>query len=76
MKDKIITCIQCNEPFIFTAEEQNRYHARGFDEPIRCPNCRKKKSKETNINQSWKDQGRKKHRRHKNRKNFNEESLE
>lgn len=67
MEDKTITCIQCNELFVFTAEEHQRYLARGFDEPMRCPDCRRKKSKEINANQPWKDKGRKKHRHHKNR---------
>ena len=61
MQDKIINCIQCNEPFLFSAEESKRFLSLGFDEPSRCPYCRRKKSKNTNSEASWKDKGRKKH---------------
>ena len=47
VKDKIITCIQCESPFVLTAAEQAQLFARGFGIPKRCPNCRKKKSKMT-----------------------------
>ena len=73
MKDKIMTCIQCNEPFVFTAEERKRNGARGFDEPRRCPDCRKKKSKDTPSNQPWKDKGRKRHGHKKSRDDSGED---
>jgi hypothetical protein len=72
MQDKIISCIQCNESFVFSAEESNRFSALGFDEPTRCPECRKKKSKGTKSEDSWKDKGRKKNSRRKNREHFND----
>ena len=38
-----ITCFQCATEFEFTVDEQLRYQNRNFDEPRRCPDCRKKK---------------------------------
>ena len=45
VKDKIITCIQCENSFFLTAADQERLFERGFGIPKRCPDCRKKKSK-------------------------------
>lgn len=48
MKDKTINCIQCDNPFLLSAAEQERLAVRGFAEPKRCPECRRKKSKNVN----------------------------
>jgi hypothetical protein len=45
MKDRIITCVQCEMAFVFSVAEQLRFFAAGFDAPRRCPQCRKKKTK-------------------------------
>jgi DNA replicative helicase MCM subunit Mcm2 (Cdc46/Mcm family) len=45
MENKVITCIQCQEDFEFTVEEQEKLKRRGFDAPLRCPQCRKHKSR-------------------------------
>ena len=45
MEDMLITCIQCENEFRFSIEEQQKYQLLGFDEPQRCPDCRKNKSK-------------------------------
>ncbi|MDD4391335.1 MAG: zinc-ribbon domain containing protein [Desulfobacterales bacterium] len=45
MEEKVLICIQCNNPFVFSLEEQNEFYAKGFDEPRRCPACRKNKSR-------------------------------
>jgi hypothetical protein len=45
MGDMTITCIQCEQPFLFTVAEQERFLAMGFDTPRRCPECREKKVK-------------------------------
>ena len=74
MQDKIITCIQCNSPFVFSADESSRFSVLGFDEPTRCPECRKKKSKGKKNEDSWKDKGRKKNSRRKNRGYFDDHS--
>ena len=39
--DKTLTCNECNEPFVYTAGEQEFYSSVGFGEgPARCPQCR------------------------------------
>lgn len=43
MENKTITCIQCEREFEFTVNDQLRYEKMNFDEPRRCPDCRKKK---------------------------------
>lgn len=50
VKDRMIQCIQCGKPFVFTAAEQERFLSRGFDAPRRCCDCRKKKAKLGNGN--------------------------
>ena len=39
--DRTLTCVECNQSFVFTADDQ-QYHAdKGYtNEPKRCPNCR------------------------------------
>lgn len=40
--DKQMTCVDCHQPFVFTAGEQRWYQEKGFErEPRRCPDCRK-----------------------------------
>jgi CxxC-x17-CxxC domain-containing protein len=38
--DKTLTCIDCNQEFMFTASEQQFYADRQFSEPRRCSSCR------------------------------------
>lgn len=39
--DKTIACVNCGQSFIFSAEEQETFAARGYtNEPKRCANCR------------------------------------
>jgi hypothetical protein len=45
MDDEVITCIQCEKDFIFSADEQDRYQRMNFDEPKRCPTCRKNRTR-------------------------------
>jgi hypothetical protein len=73
MQDKMITCVQCDEVFVFSADQRRRYQERGFDEPSRCPECRKKKSKGGKPDGPWKDKGRKKHGGRKNRRDLDDE---
>jgi DNA-directed RNA polymerase subunit RPC12/RpoP len=47
MENKIITCIQCEKEFEFTIHDQLRYEKMNFDEPRRCPDCRKNKLRTT-----------------------------
>lgn len=43
MQDKEITCVDCKQPFTFTASEQNYYGSKGFGDPKRCLDDRRKK---------------------------------
>ena len=39
--DKSLTCVECGAQFTFSAEDQEYYATRGFqNEPKRCPSCR------------------------------------
>ena len=40
-QDRNLTCVECNQSFVFTADDQ-QYHAdKGYtNEPKRCPTCR------------------------------------
>lgn len=49
MENKTIICIQCEEEFEFTVDDQLRYEKMNFDEPRRCPDCRKNKLKRTDF---------------------------
>ncbi len=46
MSDKTIKCVDCHKDFIFTEGEQQFYEEKGFSEPIRCKDCRKKRKAE------------------------------
>ena len=39
-QDKTLSCVDCNQEFVFTASEQQFYADRQFTEPRRCPSCR------------------------------------
>lgn len=41
LQDKIITCIDCQEEFLFSAGEQAYFLSKELSEPKRCPACRK-----------------------------------
>lgn len=38
--DKKIICKDCGKEFIFTEGEQNFYKEKGFNDPVRCKECR------------------------------------
>ncbi len=40
MNYKTIKCKNCNNPFVWSIEEQALYQTRGLEEPIYCPICR------------------------------------
>lgn len=52
MQDKTLICKDCGSEFTFTANEQEFYKEKGFDqEPKRCPVCRKaRKNQRPNRN--------------------------
>ena len=43
MADKTLICKDCGAEFIFTEGEQEFYAQKGFSNPVRCPECRKKR---------------------------------
>jgi DNA replicative helicase MCM subunit Mcm2 (Cdc46/Mcm family) len=59
MENKVITCIQCQEDFEFTVEEQEKLKRRGFDAPLRCPQCRKHKSRHLQQEENRKSKSKK-----------------
>lgn len=63
METIILTCIQCEEDFEFSSDEQKKYHQRGFDPPLRCSICRKNKDKKTGFVEKRKFKDKKKHYR-------------
>ena len=45
MESEWFVCMQCDIEFEFDAAEQARYAEKGYDKPLRCPECRKHKTK-------------------------------
>lgn len=43
MEPKQLTCQDCGNPFEFTAEEQQFFAEKGFEDPKRCSKCRSAK---------------------------------
>jgi len=41
--DKVLVCRDCGREFRFSQSEQEFYAQRGFSEPARCPDCRKRR---------------------------------
>jgi hypothetical protein len=72
MKDKSIICVQCENPFVFSAAEQERFLTLGFAAPKRCPECRKKKFKGVAMNEEWGNKVRQKRVRRRNKHEFYE----
>lgn len=48
MEDKKIVCKDCNKEFIFVVGEQMFYQERGFNDPVRCKECRESKKERFN----------------------------
>lgn len=45
-RDRILTCVDCREQFIFTAGEQLFFHDRQFkNEPKRCKPCKERRNR-------------------------------
>jgi CxxC-x17-CxxC domain-containing protein len=59
--DRQITCIDCAQPFVFTAGEQEFYERKGFrEEPKRCKACRELRKQRRNdrpVNRAGHDGG-------------------
>ena len=48
--DRKLNCTVCSTPYVFTKGEQEYFLKRGFPEPKRCPECRKKAKRERRKN--------------------------
>ena len=62
MENKSIICIQCETEFEFTVADQLRYERMNFDEPRRCPDCRKNKLKGADFQETIHNRKRKSNR--------------
>lgn len=62
MENKSIICIQCETEFEFTVADQLRYERMNFDEPRRCPDCRKNKLKGADFQETTHNRKRKSNR--------------
>lgn len=43
-QDLELKCVDCQQPFTLTAGEQEFFASKGFTNPKRCKECRKKKT--------------------------------
>ena len=39
--EKSLTCVECNEPFTFSVDDQRYHLEKGYTDPKRCPACRR-----------------------------------
>ncbi|HEY5588426.1 MAG TPA: zinc-ribbon domain-containing protein [Candidatus Paceibacterota bacterium] len=46
MEDKILICQDCGEEFVFTISEQEFFESKMFQNPKRCPDCRRARKQE------------------------------
>ena len=52
-EDKTLTCQDCGQPFVFSADDQSFHAMKGFtNEPKRCANCRQSRRNERNSGYS------------------------
>lgn len=53
-QDRNFTCRDCESSFVFSKEEQQHWYEElkfvVYSKPVRCPECRKKKREEKNLN--------------------------
>ncbi|HYG78649.1 MAG TPA: zinc-ribbon domain containing protein [Planctomycetota bacterium] len=50
LRDKTLTCCDCNASFVFTVRDQEFFAAKNYSEPRRCKPCREiKKAKRDNV---------------------------
>jgi CxxC-x17-CxxC domain-containing protein len=48
--DETLNCVDCNNPFIFSAGEQQFFASKGFqNKPNRCPECRAARKAQRNA---------------------------
>jgi hypothetical protein len=46
LEDKLLTCLDCQEEFPWTKEEQKFYAERELTEPKRCKECRERRKRQ------------------------------
>ena len=44
ISDKIIRCVDCRKDFVFSTEEQTFFQKKGWNDPIRCKDCRRRRA--------------------------------
>lgn len=49
MEDRTLTCKDCRKEFIFTVKEQEFFLSKGFPDPIRCSDCRRKRKEQRGM---------------------------
>ena len=64
METILLECIQCQSEFEYSPAEQEYHDRMGFDDPKRCPYCRKHKTKVAD-NHRYDGRSRKQHERNK-----------
>ncbi len=53
MQDITLVCKDCGNEFVWTAGEQEFYQQKGLvNQPVRCPECRKKRKAEREARES------------------------
>lgn len=57
----ILECVQCESQFELTAAEMRFYQNKGFDTPLRCHDCRRKKKKTNQVPLPNSNKNRKRH---------------
>ena len=49
-EERTLTCVECNNGFPFTVEEQQYHSEKGYtNDPKRCPSCRESRRSERNT---------------------------
>lgn len=48
-KDRTLTCAECGESFIFSADDQRYHLEKGYTDPKRCPSCRQARRQQRNT---------------------------
>lgn len=58
MPDKTLSCKDCGSEFVFSEGEQEFYKEKGFEnEPLRCPDCRRRRKQNRRQNQNRYEEG-------------------
>ncbi len=55
--DKVLTCADCGQEFVFSAREQEFYATRQFSEPRRCGSCRASRKASRGESSGYGDSG-------------------